>query len=75
MVFKLGFFLFFVDGIEFVNMYILESFVIILDIVKRKKLELWDCENVLVFSEIYFIIMYIMDWYLFMLIVFRIGLL
>lgn len=75
MVFKLGFFLFFVDGIEFVNMYILESFGIILDIVKRKKLELWDCENVLVFSEIYFIIMYFMDWYLFMLIVFRIGLL
>lgn len=75
MVFKLGFFLFFVDGIEFVNMYILESFGIILDIVKRNKIELWNCEYVLVFSEIYFIIMYIMDWYLFMLIVFRIGLL
>lgn len=75
MVFKLGFFLFFVDGIEFVNMYILESFGIILDIVKRNKIELWNCENVLVFSEIYFIIMYIMDWFLFMLIVFRIGLL
>lgn len=75
MVFKLGFFLFFVDGIEFVNMYILESFGIILDIVKRNKIELWNCENVLVFSEIYFIVMYIMDWYLFMLIVFRIGLL
>lgn len=75
MVFKLGFFLFFVDGIEFVNMYILESFGIILDIVKRNKIELWCYENVLVFNEIYFIIMYFMDWYLFMLIVFRIGLL
>lgn len=71
---KSGLSLFFADGTESVNMYTLESFGTTLDTVKRNKIELWNCENVSVLSETYFIIMHIMDWFLPMLIASRIGL-
>lgn len=71
---KSGLSSFIADGRESVNMYTLESFGTTSDTVKRNKIELWDCENVSVLSETYFIIMHFMDWYLPMLIASRIGL-